>query len=360
VCGILRGDATLHAARVLPMPVCSQCGSRYDPGILFCGHDGTPLAGGLAMATDGYRTDRFTGLTVGEGYQLRSLLGGGEFGSVYAATRVGVEGEWAVKVLRGGLRASEEQVARFRREVHILAAIRNPHLIELQGFGHDAQVGYYVAMPRLHGQDLAHRLRATQVLPLPEVDAVLRQTALALGAVHAAGVVHRDIKPANIFLDQRDPGQVHVRLLDFGLAKLLKGRAHRIADSLEVKTRPSQVLGSPATMSPEQVMSQEVDARTDLYSLGIVLFEMLTGRLPLDAESAVLLMRAHVFEPPPAPSSLAPWVTPAIDAIVSDLLAKRPSQRLESTDVLLERWHAGWPEALRSWERFQRHAAVTV
>ena len=360
------------------MPVCPTCGARYEATTRFCGLDGAAL-----IDPPSGRTDHFTGLTIGtretspgaepheKGYVLRVRMGGGAFGSVYAASRNGHVGEFAVKVLRGGMRASEEQVARFRREVRILAEIRHPHLIDIHAFGHDVQVGYFVVMPRLRGEDLAARVHRVGPLPLPEVDTILRQVAQALGKVHAAGVVHRDVKPENIFLetlakpaalqdDVTTTAGIHARLLDFGLAKLMKGRATRIADSLEVKTGPTQVLGTPATMSPEQVLSQEVDLRSDLYSLGVVLYEMLTGRLPFDAESAVLLMRMHVFDAPPLPSARVRWLPTEIDAIVADLLAKRPSQRIESTEVLLQRWRAAVPAALLAYQSHEMHGATTL
>lgn len=315
----------------------------------FCGMDGTAL-----IEPTPVRTDHFLGKVVGDGWCLRAELGRGAFGTVYAGTHADKPGEFAVKVMRSSLRASEEQVGRFRREVRILSELRDPYLIEIVGFGHDDQTGYYVVMPRLHGRDLARHLRDVGPLSLPEFDALLRQIATALGTVHRADIVHRDIKAENIFLIKNLPAApdgLQVRLLDFGLAKLIKGQAGLSADDLDVSTRPTQVLGSPATMAPEQVLSQDVDSRADLYSLGIVLFEALTGRLPFEAPTPVLIMRQHVFEPPPAPSTLAGWVPPELDALVLDLLHKRPSQRIGSTSDLLTRWEAAGPAVRAAWQR---------
>ena len=345
------------------MKLCPQCDARYSDDVAFCGADGLTLH-------DVTPSDPLRDLVVDDGYRLGSVLGRGGFGTVYRASHSKKPGVFAVKVLRADRARDPEQVGRFRREIRAAAALRHPHVVEILAFGHDDRAGYYVVMPLLVGLTLHDRLRSGR-LPLDQVDAILRQTTLALAIAHENGVVHRDVKTENVFLERLAPDplpskrgpegeaslllppmHIHVRLLDFGLAKLLKGYNPAISESWDVKTRPRQVLGSPLTMSPEQVLSQDVDGRSDLYSLGVVLFEMLTGTLPFDDEKPGYVMRKHVFEPPPLAAQRpgCAWVPPALDALVQQVLAKRPSHRPQSTAELLAAWAAAWPEAWTAWQ----------
>ncbi len=348
----LRGRRPARFGR--PMPVCPLCEASYPAGVRFCGVDGQAL--GKISET----IDKLIGSRLGDAYELTVQVGRGAFGAVYAARHVQTPGEFAVKLLRSGTQAAPEQVARFRREVSILAKVISPHVVPIVQYGHDAGKGYYLVMPLLSGENLAERLARKGPLPLPELSKMVDHVTAALQCAHQAGVIHRDIKPENIYLHTSDDGQITVKLLDFGLAKLLRPPQGDQGPSEDLQTGPTQVLGSPSTMSPEQVLSQPVDARSDLYSFGVVLFEALTGQLPFDAESAVQLMRKQVYDPPPRPSEDCPWLSEDLEKIVLDLLAKRPSLRPQSAEELRQTWQAALPMGLEKWRRHQLHRSPTV
>ncbi|MSP91475.1 MAG: serine/threonine protein kinase [Myxococcales bacterium] len=190
-------------------------------------------------------------------------------------------------------------------------------------------------------------------LPWPEVDSIARQVAGALEVAHGVGIIHRDIKGENLHVETRRDGRLHVRLLDFGLAKMARRlRPDGVADSDIVRTRTGQIMGSPPCMAPEQVLAMDVDGRSDLYSFGIVLFECLAGSLPFDAATAYEMLRMHVHAPPPRPASRpgGKWVPAEVEDAVLALLQKRPSQRPQTAVDFLALWDAGAPAGRRAWE----------
>jgi serine/threonine-protein kinase len=270
-------------------------------------------------------------------YQIEDRLGAGAMGVVYVARQVRTGRRYAVKALVASARPSPDAVRRFRREAKVLSSLGHPGIVAV----HDYDVGpdgtAFMVMDLLEGETLESRLGWRGSLPWPEARAIARQLGAALAAAHGAGVLHRDLKPSNVFLalalapgQQPAPAERAV-LLDFGLAKpLAKGAASAI-------TRPQQVLGTPLYMAPEQARGEPVDRRTDVYGLGAVLFEMVTGSPPfLDASLARLYSRL-LDEPPPRASDAAITpVPPDADQLIARALAKAPADRFETAEAFLD------------------------
>ena len=272
-------------------------------------------------------TDPLVGLRLGE-YELRQRIGVGGMGLVYDGIQPLIGKRVAVKVLRPELAAAEEQVARLLAEARAVNAIRHRGIVDIFGFGQVPDGRQYIIMEYLEGIALDAYLADKGRIPVAEVLDVLDEVLSALGAAHGAGVVHRDLKPSNIFLVLQPDGSRYVKLLDFGLAKvgLPAGRT--------AQTRTDMVVGTPEYMAPEQARGQPVGPMTDLYALGVVAFEMVTGRLPFTGSSPVDLLMKHVDARPPRPSEFVPELPAALDAFILQMLTKDPEARPGSAETL--------------------------
>jgi serine/threonine protein kinase len=264
-------------------------------------------------------------------YRILERLGSGGMGVVYRAEDLTLGREVALKFISDDITADPLAVERFKREARAAAAISHPNICTVYEIGEHGHVPY-LSMELLEGQTLAHRLTAH---PLP-LDIVLDwaiQIADALEAAHSRGIVHRDLKPANLFLTKR--GQL--KILDFGLAKLKTPASARPApatpaDSTVVmlQTDPGRAIGTPAYMSPEQVRGEPVDARSDLFSLGVVLYHLSTGRLPFEGGDVASIMAAILRDRPASPADLNPALPPALEPILTKALEKDPPRRYQS------------------------------
>lgn len=260
-------------------------------------------------------------------YQAISLLGEGGMGAVYLAEHPGIGRRVAVKVLRAEMDHDPQLLTRFLNEARAANAIRHPNIIEVLDSGTTERGSSYLVMELLEGEVLSSRIRRLVRLDEKSAVEIAMQTAAGLGAAHAKGIIHRDLKPDNLFLipEPTDIARERVKILDFGIAKL-----HKMAgDSL--KTRTGTLMGTPVYMSPEQCLgTKEVDHRSDVYSLGCILFELLAGRPPFVSEGFGELLSMHLHEPPPALRQFAPQVTPDIEQAVLRMLAKKPDERFQS------------------------------
>lgn len=254
-------------------------------------------------------------------YEIREALGEGGMATVYRAYHPPTDRVVAVKVIRASFVDDPETVARFQREARIIAKLEHPHLLPVYDF--DAtHAPPYIVMRYLAGGTLKERLRRERV-PLETGVHLLGQVASALDFAHRQGVVHRDIKPSNIMLDEEG----NAFLADFGLARI--GQPTLPSDG--GLTLPGTVLGTPFYMAPEQVMGAEsVGESADVYALGVLLFELLTGRLPFEGANPMAVAMAHVNRPPPRATSLAPHLPPALDGVLLKALEKIPAQRFET------------------------------
>jgi tRNA A-37 threonylcarbamoyl transferase component Bud32 len=261
-----------------------------EPGIRFCPHDGTPLTETSAANPDRTPTERRTlagsppkskeielPIMVGGRYRLTELRGGGGMAKVYRGVDVTLEREVAVKLINPELRNETEFDQRFQREARIASQLSDPHIIVVHDFGLDPAHGPFLVMEYLHGQSLRERLQSEGPLPYKAGLQLSAQLVLALIHAHGKNIVHRDIKPDNIFLLNQSGVRLHVRVLDFGIARIFRRDEPGQAETL---TNPGAVLGTPRYMSPEQLAGQPVDARSDLYSAALVIHEAITGHLP--------------------------------------------------------------------------------
>jgi hypothetical protein len=267
-------------------------------------------------------------------YVAISVLGEGGMGTVYLAVHPGIGRQVAIKVLRPELGKDQDLLTRFLNEARAANAIRHPNIIEILDSGVTGPGISYLVMELLEGESLVARLRRLGWLQPADAIEIARQIASALGAAHAKKIVHRDLKPDNLFLipapEPTNPTRERVKVLDFGIAKL---QAAPRADS--VRTRTGMLMGTPIYMSPEQCLgTREVDHRTDIYALGVILFEMLTGRPPFVSEGFGELVNLHINRAPPVPSTLRPGLPAVLDALVLKMLAKRPEDRIASMGEL--------------------------
>jgi eukaryotic-like serine/threonine-protein kinase len=265
-------------------------------------------------------------------YRAISLLGEGGMGAVYLAEHPAIGRRVAVKVLHKNYIRDENLLTRFFNEARAANAIRHPNIIEILDSGTIADGTPFLVMELLEGESLGARIRRVGALPLKTAVDFCYQTASALGAAHKKGIVHRDLKPDNLYVvaDPHDPEREWIKVLDFGIAKLQQGSAN---DS--VKTRTGTLMGTPIYMSPEQCRgTRTVDHRSDIYSLGIIFFEMMCGQPPFVSEGFGELVNMHLNVAAPAPSSQNPNVSPTLDAIVLKMLSKNPEDRFADMSEL--------------------------
>lgn len=320
-----RSGTTL--ARTREMATCPKCLTRYEDEVEQCKSDGTTLVPDAVVAT--MDRDLLPGEVIGD-YKVDSKLGSGGFGSVYHAVHPLIGKRVAIKVLSRRLSSDPEMVSRFVSEARSANQIRNKHIVDIFGFGALPDGRQYYVMELLVGATLEQHVRARGHIEPLEAVTILRAIARGLDAAHAAGIVHRDLKPENVILvDDEDVGYLP-KLLDFGIAKLMAGStgAH--------KTRTGVPMGTPYYMSPEQCRGDKIDHATDVYSLGVVAFQLLTGRLPFDAESFMQLMFQHVSAPPPLASATRPGLSPELDGPLLSMLEKTPQKRPPSAGAAVE------------------------
>ncbi len=249
-------------------------------------------------------------------YQIMAVIGQGGMGTVYKALQPSLNRYVAIKVLPEYLAQDEEFVQRFRREANIVASLQHPNILTIYDIGQEGSL-YYIVMQLLEGCTLAQLIEQESPLPLPRITRIIAQVTAALDYAHHHALIHRDIKPSNIFVGPDD----HATLMDFGIVKAL---------SETRLTRTGVAIGTPEYMSPEQIEGHTVDHRSDLYSLGIVLYQMLTGEVPFTADTATAILYAQVHKQPAPPSQLNPAITPEIEALVLKALEKEPQARYQS------------------------------
>jgi serine/threonine protein kinase len=311
--------------------VCPNCGNVSD-GKRFCTQCGVVLASPLAPtapASGGAKppaavsslstSGALTGRTLDQKYYLESKLGVGGMGTVYRADRLLIGDRVAVKVLHPDQMADPQAVERFRREAQTTARLKHPNVVTVYDFGVSREGLNYQVMELAEGENLRSLVERHGRLAETAAAEIIRQVCAALDEAHRQGIVHRDIKPENILV-QTIPGGLKVKVLDFGIAALRDVKAGRL-------TRAGSLVGTPHYMSPEHCLGEELDGRSDIYSLGIVLFEMLTGVVPFDSPTTTSIVIKHVNDPPPLPRILNPKISPAVESVVLRALEKRRDAR---------------------------------
>lgn len=299
------------------MKHCLTCGTQYADDVQFCAADGTTLVD-IASAPAG---DPLLGKLLDKKYKIEKRLGEGGMGVVYQATHIHIESTVAIKILHKELVSNPQNLERFRREARAAGRIHHPHAISVMDFGVADNNLVYIVMEYLEGLTLSQQIRKFGRLSPDETVAIMRDVCSAVDAAHRKGVVHRDLKPDNIMLQKLD-GKDTVKVLDFGIAQLKS----QTGQSLNL-TQTGTVIGTPLYMSPEQCGGKELDARSDIYSLGVICFEMLTGQLPFNDESVVAVIIKHTTEPPPRLRQFQPDIPPPLEVAVLRALAKKPAER---------------------------------
>ncbi len=258
-------------------------------------------------------------------YKIVRVLGEGGMGTVYLAEHPMIGKRVAVKMLRPDLGTDPGLVSRFFQEAKAVNEIRHPNIVDIADFGHTSDGIVYFVMELMEGQSLRDRLSAYGPMPIAQVVATSRQVIDALAAAHRVGIIHRDLKPDNIFLvtDAQVPGGFRAKLFDFGVAKLLGDKQMQVGH----KTIDGAVVGTPFYMSPEQALCQDVGVAADIYAMGVVLYEMVTGSVPFRSEQLVILLNAILRQPAPPPSRVRPDTPQWLDRLVLRCLEKDPEAR---------------------------------
>ncbi|MGZ9221471.1 MAG: serine/threonine-protein kinase [Anaerolineales bacterium] len=266
-----------------------------------------------------------SGQTLGP-YRIINQIGKGGMATVYKAYQPSVDRYVAIKVLPSQLAESKEFATRFHQEARIIAKLEHPHILPVFDYGESDGVAYLV-MRYLEAGTLKERMEAGRPLPLDEIDRIFNQLADALSYAHSHGIVHRDLKPANALIDSYG----NIFLTDFGIAKLLESASPRL-------TQTDAIMGTPAYISPEQAQGQPVDQRSDIYSLGIILYEMVTGRVPFMADTPLAIIFKHVSDPLPLPSLIKPDIPVSIEQVILKALAKDPRDRFSTASEFATAW----------------------
>ncbi len=304
------------------MATCPTCGRRLLGGA-YCPEDGSRLTDDPPDPTG---SDGGTPLTI-DRYQVVRKIGEGGMSEVFEAEHIHLGRKVALKLLRRELTRDESAVERFRREARTTSALGHPNVVHVVDFGRAADGGLYLAMEWLHGETLAARLSRGEVAQDLALE-IVEQLCDGLAAAHAAGVVHRDMKPANVFLARDRGGHEVAKILDFGIAKLA------LTDSS--LTRTGTFVGTPDYIAPEQALGEEVDGRADVYAVGVMLYELLTGTVPFSGDNLMAVVHAHTIRRPDPPSQRAPerGIWRELEAIVMRCLEKEPNRRFASIAAL--------------------------
>jgi eukaryotic-like serine/threonine-protein kinase len=307
---------------------CGNCRRELAATALFCPH-----CGRAKVPDDG---DVLLGKILGERFLVQERIGQGASGAIYRAEHVTLRRRVAVKVLHHELSRDDLAIERFRREATTVADIDNEHIVEIHDFGRTPDGRLYLAMELLDGETLDAVLARDGSLPVDRVVDIMTQVGEALIEAHAIGYVHRDIRPRNVFLAVRRGRANFVKLLDFGLAKLVETEGGQAAS-----TSLGMTFGDPRYMSPEQARGDAIDRRADLYQLGCVAYEMLTGAPPFTGGRVFDVLSRHVSEPPIPVSSRRPDTAPWLAAAVMQMLAKAPDDRYATMSRMVEALRLG-------------------
>jgi len=306
---------------------CNVCGTTYDDSLYYCLNDGAPLV----------PADPLIGSLLDGRYRIDSFLGRGGMGAVYRATHIHIDTEFAIKVLHPDLVANQSAIERFRREAKAAGRIHHPNAIQVTDFGVTAERVVYLVMELVDGYSLRRVLEEEKCLDYYRAITIIQQTCAAVEVAHQKGIIHRDLKPDNIMIKREDDVE-KVKVLDFGIAKLREQVPS--SGSSETLTREGTIIGTPEYMSPEQCRGKKLDPRSDIYSLGVILYEMICGHPPFTAESPLEVVVKHLSAKMRPLCEMCAEVPRPVERVVMHALEKDPDKRPASAEILSQELQA--------------------
>ncbi|MFO0696777.1 MAG: serine/threonine-protein kinase [Polyangiales bacterium] len=318
------------------MKICPTCKTEYAGGEVFCPVDASRLVTPSQIPGPEERSpnDPLVGTLLAGRYKVLRRIGEGGMGLVYEGLHAVIEKRVAIKVLRDDFSSRPDVVERFRQEAKSASRIGHENIVDISDFGETPSGASYFVMEFLEGEDLANVLAREHVLAPERAIHILEQCCRALGAAHSKGIVHRDMKPENIFLTRRGSDPDFVKIVDFGIAKMSDIETAGAPGRKLTKT--GMIFGTPEYMSPEQAAGKSLDHRVDIYALGVILYELLTGRVPFVGDSFMGILTQHMFEEVPKLRETNPdvQVSVPLEAVVWKALAKNPDERYQTMDEL--------------------------
>ncbi len=320
---------------------CIKCGKHINEGSRFCPFCAADQSPAITFA--GATQDVLIGITIDNKYQIVSKLGSGGMGTVYQARRTTIGDTVAVKVLRSDMVADPLAVERFRREAQAAARLKHPNVVAIYDFGVSNQGLLYLVMEMVEGQSLRNLIRQYGSFTASAAFEIINQVCTALGAAHSQGIIHRDLKPDNIIVSETASGW-HVKVVDFGIAKLRDQ-----SSTTSSLTQTGMIMGTPRYMSPEQCMGEEIDARSDIYSLGIILYEMLCGVVPFNSPTTSAVIIQQVTQPPPPLRAINAMISPAVEFVVYHALEKRREARPQTAMAFAQELSAAAKGVAAAW-----------
>jgi serine/threonine protein kinase len=319
---------------------CTKCGTSISGNLRFCTNCGNPLSAHSDTPYSAISTPlspspsptphSLIGLSIDNKYRIEQLLGAGGMGAVFRANRLLIGDSVALKVINPDQMTDANAVERFRREAQAAARLKHPNAVSIYDFGVSSQGLVFLVMELVEGQSLRQIISQQGPLTPSAVVEILQQVCGALDEAHKQLIIHRDIKPDNILVKFSNSG-VHVKVLDFGIAKL-----RDLAVSATNLTQTGSVVGTPHYMSPEQCLGEELDQRSDIYSLGIVLYECLTGMVPFNSPNSAAIVVQQVTQSPPSMRAINISISAAVEAVVLQALEKRREARPASASLLAQ------------------------
>ena len=353
---VLRADDTPALGPDETELVCPRCARAVSEteGVAICPHDGSPLVRRADLAAA--EADPMVGRVLAGRFTILGRVGSGSMGAVYRAVQSPIGREVAIKILRRDRAIDDSSRARFLREARANSLLTSPNTVTVFDFGEGDGGELFLAMELLHGESLGQRIKRLGRLPFDVALDTARQALRSLAEAHAKGIIHRDLKPDNLFYARTQTNHTFeetVKVLDFGIAKMMRADGEPALGVAE--TQAGMVFGTPRYMSPEQAQGKALDARSDLYSLGVILYHMLTGTPPFPDDDAIVVMARHIKTQPRAMSAVAPnaRIPPEVESAVMRLLSKEPDQRPQSaeaatTELTWARENAPWTSGVHA------------
>jgi len=320
---------------MVPAPkTCRVCGAQYSRGEAFCPVDGGRLSTASELDRP-HSDDAIIGSTLDGRYRVLRVIGEGGMGIVYEAEHVMIEKPVAVKVLREDFTRRPDVVERFRQEAKSASRIGHPNIIDVSDFGETPSGASYFVMEMLKGEDMADLLAREYVLSPLRAVGIVYQVCRALSVAHRLGIIHRDLKPENLFVMEKEGQADFIKIVDFGVAKMtdieLGGSGRKL-------TTTGMIFGTPEYMSPEQARGDTLDHRVDVYATGIILYELVTGRVPFEGDNFMEILNKHGLDPVPPLSQVNPAtrISDALEATIMRALSKDPTARFRDMQEMAE------------------------